>query len=427
MNKYLIIPDCSDHNRGDQALIWETIRLAKDAGFQGEYYMQYAETDCSQSISEGIKLFNPILLHPSRGSVKNNVNYKTVMLQWGTKALLDLICSLWVLCICRSEFLCNLFLSKKKNETLNLFRESSGVFVKGGGFIHSFGGPTAFYFIYYHLYTINLAHTLKLPVYIMPNSFGPIDGFLCKWQVRRALRKCELVYCREHVSYNYMTTHFPEIPFKESYDLGIYLEHDKKGVNYEMPDNKLKVAITVRPYRFPEHANGEELYKNYIGNMRGFIQWLIEHDYYPVLVQHTLAQNAHEDDMQAIKEIASGLPKNRYAVFADSSYNCRQMKSLYSHFDYIVGTRFHSVIFAMMEDVPAIAIAYGGNKSRGIMKDMDLSDYVIGIDEIETAHIVTLFEKLVKNKDSVKKNLSTFKESAKEERNIVVKTLTKYA
>ena len=40
MNKYIVLPDCSDLNRGDQALVWETIRLAKDAGFDGKYYIQ---------------------------------------------------------------------------------------------------------------------------------------------------------------------------------------------------------------------------------------------------------------------------------------------------------------------------------------------------------------------------------------------------
>ena len=427
MKKYLIIPDCSDYNRGDQALIWETIRIAKDSGFQGEYYMQYAGTDCSQSVSEGIKLFEPVLLHPSRGRVDNNVNYKAVMMRWGAKALLDFISSLLTLCVCRNKVLCKTLLSIKTQETINLFRESTAAFVKGGGFIHSFGGFTAFYFIYYHLYSIYLAHALKVPVYIMPNSFGPIDGFLCKWQVKKALKKCKLVYCREQVSFDYMSLHFPKIQFRKSFDLGLYLEHDLTDNHYQMPDSIVKVAITVRPYRFPEHDNGVELYRDYILNMRGFILWLMKNDYYPVLVQHTLAQNTHEDDMQAIKEITSLLPQNGYGVLADRSFNCRQMKSLYSHFDYIVGTRFHSVIFSMMEGVPAIAIAYGGNKSRGIMKDMGLSEYVIGIDEVETDHLVSLFNKLVDNQDIIKAKLLAFKDIVNEERNRIMDELKQYA
>lgn len=423
MNRYLIIPDCSDYNRGDQALIWETIRIAKDAGFQGEYYMQSDGVDCTQSAKEGIKVFHPILPHPSRGGAENNVNYKGVLLKWGARALKDLFCSLWVLLICKKRSLCHAFLGKEKNDSLDLFRDSSAVFVKGGGFIHSFGGPTAFYFIYYHLYTINLAHAMGLPVYIMPNSFGPIDGFLCKWQVRKALSRCRLVYCREHISHEYMTKTFPSLSFRNSFDLGLYLNRDDAGVSYDMPDKKIRVAITVRPYRFPEHNNGDDLYRSYIASMRGFARWLIEKGYHPVFVQHTLSQNAHEDDMQAIRDILTDLPDYQYGLFADSSYNCRQMKSLYSHFDYIVGTRFHSVVFSMMEGVPAIAIAYGGNKTRGIMQDMGLGEYVIGIDEVTVDSIVSLFSGLVANRETVKIRLQELKGAVDEERRKIVDCL----
>ena len=38
--KIIVLPDCSDLNRGDQALVWETIRVAKDAGIDGAFYIQ---------------------------------------------------------------------------------------------------------------------------------------------------------------------------------------------------------------------------------------------------------------------------------------------------------------------------------------------------------------------------------------------------
>ena len=39
MKKYIIIPFCSDLNRGDQALVWETKRIAEESGFKGKYYL----------------------------------------------------------------------------------------------------------------------------------------------------------------------------------------------------------------------------------------------------------------------------------------------------------------------------------------------------------------------------------------------------
>ena len=37
---YLILPGCDDTNRGDQALIWQTVAIARAAGYDGgsEYF-----------------------------------------------------------------------------------------------------------------------------------------------------------------------------------------------------------------------------------------------------------------------------------------------------------------------------------------------------------------------------------------------------
>ena len=72
---FLILPGCDDTNRGDQALIWETVSLAKDAGFQGEYFMIADKEKSRQSVAEGIGNIDYILKHPSTHfKKKNNIN-----------------------------------------------------------------------------------------------------------------------------------------------------------------------------------------------------------------------------------------------------------------------------------------------------------------------------------------------------------------
>src|SRR5690606_12214726 len=78
---------------------------------------------------------------------------------------------------------------------------------------------------------------------------------------------------------------------------------------------------------------------------------------------------------------------------------------VYSNLDFFVGTRFHSVIFSMTSCVPSIAIAYGGNKGRGIMQDFNLSEYVIHIDDVNKEDLLEMFLRLEQNKDLVIKTL----------------------
>lgn len=47
--------------------------------------------------------------------------------------------------------------------------------------------------------------------------------------------------------------------------------------------------------------------------------------------------------------------------------------------------------------VPSLAIAYGGNKTRGIMRKIDLEKYVIDIESITYDELDLTFESLVSN------------------------------
>ena len=67
-----------------------------------------------------------------------------------------------------------------------------------------------------------------------------------------------------------MIRNFPGIEFKKSFDFGLHLQTQKRELKLNLPQNKQKIAITVRPYRFPEHTNGDESYKNYINQIAEF-------------------------------------------------------------------------------------------------------------------------------------------------------------
>jgi colanic acid/amylovoran biosynthesis protein len=71
------------------------------------------------------------------------------------------------------------------------------------------------------------------------------------------------------------------------------------------------------------------------------------------------------------------------------------MKALYSWLGFMVGTRFHSCIFALSEGVPTMAISYQGTKASGIMAEMHLARYHMNIAEVNGAALIERFELLV--------------------------------
>lgn len=429
-NIYLILPGCDDTNRGDQALIWETVEMAKSAGFHGEYYMVAALEKSRQSVEIGIQNIEQILPHPAvHFKNKNNISYgKVLKIQWILASIFDSIKAVLLL----SENIRKIVLrfgSEQIKKSIKIYMKTEVAFVKGGGFLHSYGGLSSTYTVFYNLYHIILAQRLGINVYVMPNSYGPFKGPGSAWLIKKVLKKCKMVTARENISVYSLKT--IGISCQQYPDLAFYLKIDKNWTKDQLlklniiPFGRKKcVGITMRPYRFPEAKNPKEAYKNYKKVFCDFINWLNKENYFPVLIEHTYSDTEHERDISCINDVVKMINTEcDYAVFSDLSLNCRQLKYFYSKFDFLIGTRFHSVIFSIASEVPAIAITYGGNKGLGIMADIGIEKYAIPIKEMNFSSLVNSFEMLVEDKDEVKQRIRSYLSNLSQKKDDLIKQM----
>lgn len=429
-NVYLILPGCDDTNRGDQALIWETVEMARTAGFDGKYYMVSTKEKSRQSAKIGIQNIEQILPHPSSHfKNKNNISYgKILKLQWAFASIFDSVKALLLFSAFGRKMALR-FASTQIKKSLEVYMNAKAAFVKGGGFLHSYGGFASTYTVFYNLYHIILAQRMGIKVYVMPNSYGPFKGPGSAWLIKNVLRKCKIVTARESISVSSLKT--IGITCLQYPDLAFYLEMDTK-LNREqsikinnIPFGKKKcVGITMRPYRFPGMKNPTEAYDNYKKTFCKFIKWLNNEEYFPVLIEHTYSDTEHERDISCINDVVKMIGVDcEYAVFSDLSLNCRQLKYLYSKFDFLIGTRFHSVIFSIASEVPAIAITYGGNKGQGIMKDIGIGKYAIPITEMNFNCLVKSFKMLSEEKDDVKQKIQSYLSRLSQEKDSLIEQM----
>ena len=111
-----------------------------------------------------------------------------------------------------------------------------------------------------------------------------------------------------------------------------------------------------------------------------------------------------------------------YFYFSDRSLNCHELKSVYNACDYIVGTRFHSVIFSFANKKPGLAIRYTGNKAQGIMNDIGLLDYSISIDDVTCENLKTKFSNVLANEEHIIQKIEAFIAKANDSRlNLITK------
>lgn len=411
--KFLVLPGCDDRNRGDQALIWETVFLAKKAGYEGQYRMLADDDGCVQSRKIGIENVLHILQHPSKKfEVVNNVKYTLgLKLKWGLSSIIDAITK-EPLVHTSLRRIFSRFYSESVQESLREFEETEACFVKGGGFLHAYGGLAETYKIYYFLYHIRLAQSMGKPVYIMPNSYGPFKSPFTKKMLHTTLSRCNVVMAREKLSQDQLcreckvNSHlFTDIAFHLEPDTSYDARDELRAKGIPIGD-KICVAITARPYRFTGYDHPEERYLAYKKSLVFAAEWLSDHGFFPTFVEHVYDENSHENDMTCISDVIGALKEGcHYGVYSNKDLTCAQMKTIYGEFDYIIGTRFHSIIFSLAQGVPAIAITYGGNKGDGIMDDLGLENYAVPIASVTGEALIEKFQEISDSYDQIRSRI----------------------
>ena len=414
----VIISAASDLNRGDQALLWQAKQVIDDAlGIKKYYVFGIDNENLKQSENEGFETLEPILHHPSYHiKAKSSIRYTPgTLVKWGSVACLDFIRCMLIL-HGGSKF-ADLLLSGEQKRTFDLLANADIVAVKGGGFIHAYGAVTDPYYIFYSLFHARLAAKLGRKVVILPNSFGPFKGPGIATQVRNALNKCSLVTTRESIS----TQALSEIGVSKALqfpDMAFLLEKDgcelveRLANEYSLNEGDNKIAITVRPYRFPELENGQQAYTNYVDAFAKFSDWLVQEGYRVFFVVQTYSfKNTHENDYECVKHVMERMKEKAECIHSEA-LDCRSIKALYAKFNLLVGTRFHSVIFSVSEGVPSIALSYSGNKTTGIMKDMGLDAYVLNAGSISFDDLKEKFTLLLDNREQYSLTVDTYRKAA---------------
>ncbi|WP_165721180.1 MULTISPECIES: polysaccharide pyruvyl transferase family protein [unclassified Pseudoalteromonas] len=421
-NKVVIVPACTDLNRGDQALVWEAAYLL-ESSLEGDTdisIVDYGNNDedrekqSRQTKDAGFKVLRNIVENPKRISSESKVHSsKFGFFIAGLLAIADFIRHLTILFFPVDFLFKFLFPNVEHQKTFKVFKAADSIVVKGGGFLHTYGKLGDLYYLWFGLYYLLLGKRLNKKIIVLPNSIGPITGYGNRLFTKWVLNKCDLLYVRERVSLDFCN----EIGIKNAkyaFDLGYYAEesfpeeNNKKLIQAcieKYSTTKRNVGITVRPYRFPSSDNPGEKYEKYIKSIAKFCNENKNESMFHFIVQ-VQGPSAHETDLIAIKDVESRLDNNCEYSIIDLDINYKEIMTIYDKLDYLIGTRFHSVIFSQVQGIPAAAIAYGGNKTHGIMKEIGLHEYVVDINDIEYSALQAIFDNLIKNNLDYKEKLA---------------------
>jgi colanic acid/amylovoran biosynthesis protein len=385
----------STHNNGDAAILSAQLDQLRQTFPQAQFRILSVENIEANYKFDGVPVSNALMF----GTVSPaNSRPKKLMLA----VMMMATTTVWAMVFRLLRI--RLPLPKSWRVPMRIMSESDLQVCVGGGYLRAKNDLISTLMLLLLFHQIWLARTLGKPVVLYAQSFGPYPKRIQYKLAAAGLRYATLILVREANSRDLLARmgladdrviQVPDSAFLFTPNLRF---NPWPLIGERQPAEQI-VGITARAW-LP--GAGQYAYERAVAE---FIERLSRQPGVKVVViPQVTATDQNDDDRAVGRRIQELVGGGGNVVFLDRRFTHYEIKSVFACLDYLVGTRFHSVIFALTENVPALAIEYE-HKTSGIMRDLGLEDWVLAIEDVTADRLASLFARLMRERDDYLRQL----------------------
>jgi colanic acid/amylovoran biosynthesis protein len=193
----------------------------------------------------------------------------------------------------------------------------------------------------------------------MPQSMGPFDYGKKQKKMDKLLNRYlpypAIIMPREEEGYRLLTEVYGLNNVKQSYDLvlqnkGLCLNNVvNSAYKNRIPELQSSGNVAIIPndrnFSYGNHNRYNNLYWNLIKRLR-------YHKKSVYIIRHS------REDLDACKMIYEGLQDKQGVYLLEDDFDCIQFNGLVQQMDYIIGSRYHGIVHAFKNAVPAIVLGW---------------------------------------------------------------------
>lgn len=231
-------------------------------------------------------------------------------------------------------------------------------------------------------------------IFLMPQSFGPFDETFDRNRAYYILSRCSRIYAREmsaerdlkNLGLNNVEFCYDSVLIESNYVPSKILRNYEKYLLHKPGIRNKSVAIIPNTRLVDAGGmNKKKLLELYIR--------IIEElqDFYTIyLIPHA------GEDMKICTEIKEKYSDNDHIQVITQVLNSFVFEDVVKNMDFIIASRYHSIIHAYRGGVPAIILGWSDKYSE-VAKRFEQNNYLIDIDEMES--VIRKVNKLKENYD----------------------------
>lgn len=216
------------------------------------------------------------------------------------------------------------------------------------------------------------ARRLGAKYVLMPQAFGPFQDPVGRQAFQRACENIELIFARDQDSFDHVRELIGD-------DTRLHLAPDfTPGLPPVWPDvtpmwrGDHRGVVAVVPNARMLDKTSVDVARRYVEFLTAVIRDVHEHAYAPVIILHS----NDDGDLQLGNEIAAA---SRLPVLVVSEPNAQVLKGLIARCDLMVGSRFHGLMNALSQGVPAVGTSWS-HKYQRLFESYDSTDLLVDLD-----------------------------------------------
>ncbi|GAB2572252.1 hypothetical protein GCM10027168_01240 [Streptomyces capparidis] len=274
--------------------------------------------------------------------------------------------------------------------------------VGAGPYLQGASQPNPGAGVVHQLLPLVLGQRLGKPVVLTPQTYGPFrsPGHWHTRLVARTLGRAKAVLAREDISLAELRKlSLPPGVARRSVDLAFTLDPPPRArggrswrAAHGVTEDEVLVGVTLR------RCLPGDRQERYEAELAAFVDRVHELPGHRVMIfPLATGLDGQDDDRVVSRAVAARCRGDRRPVVVDTGGDYARTIALVSELDYLVGTRFHSVIFALTARIPCVAVEYE-HKTRGIMRNLGLEEWVVRADEVSADGLAELLARLEKGR-----------------------------
>lgn len=245
--------------------------------------------------------------------------------------------------------------------------------------------------------TLAYAKMFKIPVYIMPQSFGPFDykgkrSFIVNWMIKHYLPYATVIMAREDEGKGLLEMRYGLKNVIKTSDMIIQSTEANPQYAYrtvpalkEIDVNKPSVAIIPNNKNI-QYGSSDKLKSIY----KDIINYIVSTGKKVYILYHSIS------DVQLCHDLKSDYLDDDRVVLIDEELSCFEYSNNISKFEYVVASRYHSIVHAYKKGIPALVIGWA-IKYRDLTTDFQQGQYCIDVTNMDSDDIISRLNELNDN------------------------------